>query len=71
MRISASIMEDFVVHVKISNETPSAKVAILYYGIIRAMKNHNEDAFMFAMNKFIGEEIDEMMGDNEDGKRKS
>lgn len=67
MRITASLTKDFGIDVRF-NESPKngAHLGILYYGIIRAMKEHHNDAFTFAMDKFISEEIDEMMGDEED-----
>lgn len=67
MRIEAKLASNFNVEVKFFEVSKNAGVlGILYYGIIRAMKEHHNEAFMFAMDKFISEEIDEMMGDEED-----
>lgn len=67
MRITANISKDLSIAVKFTDSpTNGGQLGVLYYGIIRAMKEHHNDAFTFAMDKFISEEIDEMMGDEED-----
>ncbi len=66
MRISARIMENLSIDVRFTDTpTNGGQLGVLYYGIIRAMKVHHNEAFMLAMDKFISEEIDEMMGDDE------
>ena len=72
IRIEAKLTKDFSIDVKFFDAPlKGAQLSILYYGIIRAMKEHHEEAFTFAMDKFISEEIDEMIGDDEDDQRKS
>lgn len=67
MRIEAKLRSDFKVKVDFFDApTNEGLLGILYYSIIRAMKELHNDAFTFAMDKFITEEIDEMMGDNND-----
>lgn len=67
MRILAKLTEDLSIDVKFSDAPKNGEhLALLYYGIIRAMKEHHSEAFMFAMDKFISEEIDEMTEDEED-----
>lgn len=67
MKISANITKEFSIDVRFSDAPRNGgQLGVLYYGIIRAMKEHHNEAFMFAMDKFISEEIDEMTEDEED-----
>lgn len=67
MRIEAKLASNFNVEVEFFDAPKSGvHLGLLYYGIIRAMKEHHNEAFTFAMDKFLSEEIDEMMGDDED-----
>ena len=67
MRIESKLTKDLSIDVNFFDPPKSGvQLGLLYYGIIRAMKEHHNEAFMFAMVKFISEEIDEMMGDEED-----
>jgi hypothetical protein len=64
MRIETKLEKNFSVKVRFFDApTNIGALGIMFYAIIRAMKQHHNEAFMFAMNKFISEEIDEMMED--------
>ena len=66
MRIESELTKDSSINVKFFDAPKNGgHLGLLYYGIIRAMKEHHTEAFMLAMDKFISEEIDEMMGDKE------
>ena len=67
MRIESELTSDLSIDVKFfAAPKNGGQLALLYYGIIRAMKEHYNEAFQFAMDKFISEELDEMTEDEDD-----